>query len=230
MLHPRLWPCLVALLAATSCAEGSANFHIRYEPGFVSGPATVSLLGVFHEGRMNRETWAQVGPPLSALLGQRTCEVAYGDRLANADPELYATFEESVKSEGVTEELLTRLAPSAQGDLILVVSLHGHTTISSGIEDGSSPGVGRAPQPGSGSRMRNNRAPGGIQGRGAELPGIEISGTLFSARSHRRVARLHMAYSGSNLQEAIGKFVRRTGEMVPGSSCRGWRWRGAEGP
>jgi hypothetical protein len=230
MLRPRFWPCLAALLATTSCAEGSANFHLRYEPGFVPGPTTISLLGVFHEGRMNRETWAQIGPPLSALLGQRTCEVAYGDRLGNADPELYAAIDESVKSEGVTEELLTRLAPAAEGDLILVVSLTGHTTISSGIEDGSAPGGGRVPQPGSGSRMRNNRAPGGTQGRGAELPEIEISGTLFSARSHRRVARIHMAYSGSDLPEAIGKFVRRTGEMVPGSSCRGWRWRSAGNP
>ena len=219
----------MTLLAATSCAEGSANFHVRSEPGFVSGPTTISLLGVFHEGRMNRETWAQIGPQLSAMLGQRACEVAYGDKLGNENPELYATFEESVKSEGITEDLVARLAPSAQGDLILVVSLNGYTAISRGFEGGSSRGGGSAPQPGSGTRMRNNRAPGGTQGGGASLPELEMAGTLFSARSHHPVARLNMAYSGSNVDDAIGRCVRRLDELVPGSSCRGWRWRSAEG-
>lgn len=228
MLRPRHWPFLAALLAATSCAEGSANFRVRSEPGFVSGPTTISLLGVFHEGRMNRETWAQIGPPLSATLGQRACEVAYGDRLGSEDPELYAAIDESVKSEGITEELLARVAPSAQGDLILVVSLNGSTTISRGVEAGSAQSAGGVPQPGAGARMRNSRAPGGPQGRGAVLSEIEIAGTLFSARTHHPVARLDMAYSGSNLDDAIGRFVRRIGELVPGSSCRGWRWRSAE--
>jgi hypothetical protein len=154
--------------------------------------------------------------------------VAYGDKLASADPELYARFEESVKSEGITEELLTRLAPSALGEMILVVSLNGQTTISRGVEDGSSRGGASVPQPGGGSRMRSNRAPGGVQGRGAELSEVEISGTLFSARSHHPVARLNMVYSGSNLDDAIDRFVNRLGEMVPGSSCRGWRWKSAE--
>ena len=230
MLRPRAWPCLAALLATTSCVEGSANFHVRTEAGFVSGPTTVSLLGVFHEGRMNRETWAQIGPPLSAALGQRACEVAYGDKLGNQDPELYATFDESVRSEGITEALLARLAPSAQGELILVVSLSGHTAISQGIEGGSSRGGGGVPQPGGGTRMRSSRAPGGPQGGGAELPELEMAGTLYSARTHHPVARLNMAYSGSNVDDAIGRFARRIGELVPGSSCRGWRWRSAESP
>lgn len=225
MLSARVWPGALALLALTSCAEGGASYQVRYEPGFAPGPTTISVLGVFHEGRMNRESWIQVGPPLSALLGQRPCEAAFSDELANDNPELYTAFDESVKSEGISEELLTRLAPYAEGSLILVVTLNGHVTISKGIEDGSSRGGGSVPQPGRGTQMRNGRAPGGARGRGAQLPEITISGTLFSVQSHHPVARLHMVYSGSSSDEAIGKFVSHIGELVPGSTCTGWRWK-----
>lgn len=230
MPRSRLWPGALALLALTSCAEGSTSFQVRYEPGFTPGPATISVLGVFHEGRMNRESWSQVGPPLSALLGQRSCEVAYSDELANDNPDLYTAFDESVRNEGIGEELLTRLAPYAEGSLILVVTLNGHVTVSRGIDDGSARGGGNVPQPGRGAQMRGGRGPGGPRGRGAELPEVEIAGTLFSVQSHHPVARLHMVYSGSSFDEAIGKFVGRIGELVPGSSCRGWRWNRDKAP
>jgi hypothetical protein len=236
MIPRRLWPGLLALLGATSCAEGGADFHVKSEPGFTEGPTTISVFGVFHKGRMSPESWAQIGPPLSATLGQKACEVAYGDKLAGESPELYAAVDESVKNEGITEELLERVAPSAQGDLILVVSMNGHTTISRG-EDGPSQSGSGAPQPGRGrGGGGGGRTRGGGQGqstprgRGAETSELEISGTLFSVSRRRSVARLNMVYAGSNLDDAIGKFVHRIGTMVPGSSCKGWRWGSAAAP
>lgn len=222
---------LLALLGATSCAEGGADFHARYEPGFTEGPKTISVLGVFHEGRLNPESWAQIGPPLSTLLGKHACEVGYGPALGGEHPELYTAVDESVRSEGVTEELLTRLSPAAQGDFILVVSLNGHVTVSQGVDDGSRQGAGAVPQPGRGSRTRSGRPPGGgARGRGAEWNELTLLGTLYSVLDHRSVARLQMVYSGSNLDEAIGLFVARTGKMVPGSSCLGWRWEKIPSP
>ncbi len=119
---------------------------------------------------MNRESWIQVGPPLSALLGQRSCEAAFSDELANDNPELYTAFDESVKSEGISEELLTRLAPYAEGSLILVVTLNGHVTISKGIEDGSSRGGGASPSPGAAPRCATAAPPAGPEGAAPSSP------------------------------------------------------------
>jgi hypothetical protein len=216
---------LVLLLATASCAEGSADFHAKYEADFAPAPTTVSVFGVFHDGRMSHEAWEKVGPKLSAALGQKACEEGYGEGLASGRPELFATVDQSVRDEGITEELLERLAPSAEGDTLLVVTFNAHTTISRGIEGGPSPS---ATMPGSGGRARGVRGPSAPHGRGAALDEIGISGTLFSVRRHRSVARLSMVYAGSNLDDAIGKFVGRIGALVPGSRCVGWRWGSVE--
>ena len=220
-----LWIGLALSLGTASCAEGSANFHARYDPGFTPAPTTVSVFGVLHEGRMSHEAWEKIGPRLSATLGQRACEAGYGDRLSASLPDLHAAVEESVRAEGVTEELLQRLSTSAEGEMILVLTLNTHTIISRGVEAGLAP---NGTMPGSGGRTPVARGPSGPTGRGAELSEIGISATLFSVRLHRSVARLGMAYGGSNLAEAIGKFVSRVGALVPGSRCVGWRWGGVE--
>ena len=214
-------PGAAMLLATASCAEGSADFHARYERDFTPAPTTVSVFGVFHEGRMSHEAWGQVGPKLSATLGQKACETGYGDSLSAAKPELYAAIDESVRDEGITEDLLERVATSAEGEMILVVSLNAHTTVLRGIEDGPTP---NGMMPGGGNRARGVRGPSAPRGRGAALDEIGISGTLFSVRRQRSVARLSMTYTGSNLDDAIGRFVSRIGTMVPGSRCLGWRW------
>ena len=222
------WLGIALGLATASCAEGSADFHARYEPGFAAGPRTISVFGVFHEGRMSPEAWTQLGPRLSAVLGQKSCEVGYGYQLANADPALYAAVDESVRDEGITEELLERFAAKAEGEMILVLSFNGHTTIGGGIDDGSgNRPTASAPLPG-GGRSPRGRGYKGPAGRGARMSALGPSGTLFSVRRRRSVARLNMVYSGSNLDDAIGKFVARLGEVIPGSTCRGWRWEGAE--
>jgi len=210
-------------LATASCAEGSADFHARYEPGFAAGPTTISVFGVFHEGRMSPEAWTKIGPRLSPSLGQKSCEAAYGFKLANADPALYEAVNASVEDEGITEAMLERFAAKAEGEMILVVSLYGQTTIGRGIDDGSGTRTAAGiPQPG-GRRPRTGM-PTGIPGRGAVMNEIGISGTLFSVRRHRSVARLNMVYSGANLEDAIGKFVVRMSAVVPGSRCLAWRW------
>ena len=84
MISPRLWPALALSLATASCAEGSADFHAKYAPEFTAGPTTISVFGAFHEGRMSHESWEKIGPRLSPILGEKACEVGYGDRLSSA--------------------------------------------------------------------------------------------------------------------------------------------------
>jgi hypothetical protein len=225
MISLRLWPALVLSLATASCAEGSANFHAKYEPDFAPAATTVSLFGAFHEGRMSREAWDKVGPSLSAMFAQQACEVGYGDRLSTEKPDLLAAVDESVRDEGITEALLGRLAASAEGDTILIVSLSGQTFRTRDIDERAlrNGSIGAAAR---GNQMRNQPPRSGT-GSGAEMHEIGISGTLFSTRRHRSIARLNMTYTGTNLDDAIGKFAARMATLVPGSSCKGWRWGGA---
>ncbi len=226
MISPRLWPALALSLATASCAEGSANFQARYEPEFRAGPTTISVFGAFHEGRMSHESWEKIGPRLSPALGRKICEVGYGDRLSSERPDLSAAVDESVRDEGITEELLERLSSSAEGEMILVVTLSGNPLRTRDLE-GPSPQGGGFPPPGAGAQLRNG-APPRAPRQGVNLNQIGISGTLFSVRRHRSVARLSMAYTGTNLDDAIGRFVSRIATIIPGSSCKGWRWVSAE--
>ncbi|MEP7123562.1 MAG: hypothetical protein ABJE95_21720 [Byssovorax sp.] len=226
MIPPRFSAALVLSLATASCAEGSADFHAKFEPDFTPTKATVSVFGAFHEGRMSPEAWDKVGPPLSRMLGEKACEVGYGDRLSADRPELFAAVDTSVRDEGITEELLEKLAPAAEGELLLVVTLSGQTFRTRDIDERALRNGtigGRA----SGNQLRNAPPRSGT-GRGAEVHEIGISGTLFSVARHRSVARLSMVYTGTNLDDALGKFVIEMARLVPSSSCKGWRWGGAE--
>jgi hypothetical protein len=227
MISHRLWPALALSLATASCAEGGADFHARFEPDFTPGPTTVSVFGVFHDGRMSHESWEKIGPRLSPMLGQKACEVGYGDRLSTERPDLFAAVDASVRDEGITEGLLEQLAPSAEGEMILVVTLSGYTVRAKDMDEERTQN-GSTPRRTSGSQLRSGPPRSG-RGHGAELNEIGISGTLFSARTHHPVARLSMVYSGLNLDDAIGKFVGRLATTIPGSTCKGWRW-GAVAP
>jgi hypothetical protein len=165
---------------------------------------------------MSPDTWTQISPQITSVLGQKACATGYGDPLASADPALYAAVDESVRDEGITEELLERFAAKAEGEMILVLTLNGHTTVGHNIDGSVSRGSRR--QPGA-------SAP---PGRSAALNELAISATLFSVSRRRSVARLNMVYSGSNLQDAMDKFVVRLRDLIPGARCRGWRWEGVE--
>ncbi len=235
----RHWLAIAITLASASCSDGGASFDVRYAPGFTQGPTTLSVLGVFQGGRMSPEAWAQIGPPLSAALGQRKCEAAYGEEMQREDPQSFADLEDYTMNNGVTEDLLERLAPRASGEMILAISVHGRS-VASIRAGGIDPRLAAtAQQPLPGSRLQTGRVSGTTgrvpgQGSGVMLPNqppepesgeIEIAASLFSVRLHRPVARLTMLYSGPSAEDAINKFAKRLGAELPGSTCRGWHFR-----
>src|SRR4051794_37321988 len=155
--HRRWLAAAIALaLGAASCEEG-AQFNVKYAPGFAEGRTTISVFGVFREGRMNPETWAQIGGPLSASFGEARCDVAYGEALQRADPELFAALDEEARSNGITDELLARVARDAVGEVIMIVSVHGRAGLPApGLEGAEPPPVGntRPTMRGGGARGR----------------------------------------------------------------------------
>jgi hypothetical protein len=115
---------LVALLPI-ACAESSSRVELKYASDFRPGSTTVSVFGTFRNGQMDPEFGALLAPAINTAFGPGRCEVAYGSELSRRDPELYAALGEQAKAEGVSDELLEKVAPMSQGELLLVVSVHG---------------------------------------------------------------------------------------------------------
>lgn len=223
MIDPRRLLAPALLVGALSCSESSASFDVKYAPGFSPDRATVSVLGVFRNGRMDAESWAQLGPAISGALGRPRCEVAYGGELAQRSPELYAAIEDGARDSGITDELLEKVAPLAEGDLILVISVHGEAKTRSLSASDVDPVGAAGPQGSMRGRAPRSRLPSPGGARRTSLDGgLGIAASLYSIRLHRSVARMSMAYEGPSLEDAVSRFAGELGKVVPGSTCRGF--------
>lgn len=217
---------VAALLTMTaSCADNGPKFTVNYAPGFVKDGVQISVLGVFRDGRMNPEAWDELGPRFSAALHKEECEVAVGTRLRAQQPAVFAAFDGVARAEGITDELLDKLAPAASGDSILVLTVAGRPP---GAKDGGSGAGNTAPQ-------LTTTGRGGRGGRRGGAPRsavphthrpdtnvFEISASLFSKRQHQSVAMVAMTYTGTSEEEAIAKFVEKLAGAFPGAACTGW--------
>jgi hypothetical protein len=221
LLH-RLGTTIAVACALLGC--GGAQFEVRRDPEFAEGKSTVSVLGVFQGGSMNAESWAALRAPLATVLGK--CDAAYGDDLRNADPDLFTTVDQSVRENGVTEELLAQLAPRAQGDLILVLSMRGRI-VNAKVTAADAPSAAAATPSKRGGGPPGPRAR--PRGRPAEINEFGMAATLFSVKLRRGVARLDMRYTGSDANEAVGEFLEKLATVLPGSTCSGWKWPTATG-
>lgn len=219
-----------ALLALGGCS-GDAQFTTRVAPELGQGRHTVSVLGVFKDGRMNDEAWGAIAPRLSAAFGA-ACPALYGAQLAKQKPALSEAIDDYARANGVGEELLDQLGPAAGGDLILVVDVAGTVTKSKGGggPDTSSVSGGRpataqsgaGPMAGMGAGHRSMPPPG-VEG-GREGDGLELSASLFSVRLHRSVALVALRYTGDSADEAVSQLATKLAATIPGSTCGGWNW------
>jgi hypothetical protein len=239
----RCWsPSVRALLSlalgfaagVTGCAE--TTFNLSYDPGFARTGRHVSTFGIKRDGLLSRSGWAALGPEASAPFEAQDCEVAYSDAWFGTTPELADAVEGYVNNNGVTDALLERLLPAAQGDTIMLVTIAGRPQPRSSEVSGSpsqranpGAGAGRGGRMGRGGGGRG--AGGGRGGRnqtgsgtdGASDP-FEVSAALFSVREHRTVARVHMSYTGPDIDQALRAFGRRLQRELPGATCSGWNW------
>jgi len=214
---------LLAAAATASCSD-DASVTVKYVQGFTPGRASVSVFGVFRDGRMSADSWGPLSVPLSASLGgSEPCEPGFGPKLHQVDDDLYTSIDTDVRDNGITEELLTKLAPKAEGDLILAISIHGSIAAQTPNEmtqtsPGNAPPV---PHGGlGGGRRGGHRGPPLVAGR----HGLELSASLFSIPLHQLVARLSMTYEGAKAEDALRRFATEVGAMMPGATCRGWKW------
>jgi hypothetical protein len=223
---------LIAVAAATACAEDETQWNVRYAPEFPKTPAKVSILGVFRDGRMNAEAWDELGAKLSSSFGPGTCPVAYDKDLVSKNEDLANAIDDYARANGVTDGLLDKIAPAASGDEVLVFTVAGrpHT---GGVDGGAAAQQApmAPPSGGAGGGMRGGRSRGmGMSPmRMPERNAFEVSASLFSPRDHHSVALVAMDYSGTSAVEALNKFVEKMRVSLPGASCAGWHWDG-KGP
>jgi len=221
---PLPFACLLGLLPG--CSD-EAQFTSRFASDFAHPSHTVSVLGVFRDGRMSSDAWDSVGPKLSTPFG-KTCDTAYG-ALVGTNQALSAAIDDYVRANGPGDELLEQLAPAATGDLILVYTVAGAiapkktpgpdtSTVSGGAPGGAM----------SGGKYRGTR-PGGTMGaRGMPATStnaaLEVSASLYSVSAHRAVGFVAMGYDGASLDEALQRMATKLGTTLPQSTCGGWNW------
>lgn len=226
--RPLLLPCVVALAACT----GPAEFNTRYAPEFAHTPHTVSLLGVYKDGRMNSDAWEQIGPGLSARLGGK-CGPGY-DTLITSNQELSGAIDDYARENGIGDELLDQLGPAAQGDLIMVVTIAGRVAAKpTDLPDTSAVAPTGQPAGMGGGKYRgqtNIGSPGAQTGAMrrsraiADGAAFEISASLFSVKDHHSVGMVAMQYSGPSVDDAVSRMAAKLGAELPGTTCSGWNW------
>jgi hypothetical protein len=215
---------LLFCLAGTACND--EGFTVQYAPDFQRQGTSVSVFGIFKDGRMSAEAWDAIGPRLTAPLKGNPCEVAYGASLLTGSPDLANAIDDYTRANGVTDDLLEQFATTAKGDTILLITVAGHPPHA--IGDGGAASAASAPVAARVPSMR-----GGRRGRGAMPSGpgegltdrsvFEVSASLYSVRQHRSVAALSMAYKGPSVDEALRKFADKMATEWPSATCSGWR-------
>ena len=244
---------LAMLCAVATCAtasDGESEFAVLHEADFSKGE-TVSVFGIFRNGRLSPEAWDDFGAGLSVPFSQETCQAAYTKDFVNTNPEVMSTVDDYAKENGVSDELLNQFAPLAKGDSIMVIAMTGQPSrpaADAGAGKASKPTPARSPS-GQGNTGGPNGGPvggrgmgrgggglgrGGFGGRGMrpasneqakpQRDAWEISASFFSTRLHHTVGQVSMIYAGQDLDRALRAFVGRLGAEMPGLPCRGWDW------
>jgi hypothetical protein len=228
---------LAAAILVGSCARGEARFEVRQASDVAQAPLTVSLLGVYENGGMNAEMGADFARDVSSLLGPEPCVAGFNQQLQVANPEGFALLQAEAESRGLDEELLGRIAPAANGDLILAIDMSGRLTTGEDEQSSPSPepkakrptsepdpsaphrggGFGRHSPPASPSRapQRDLAQP---------VPDLEVSASFYSVRLQRTVSSVNMRYSGSSLDDGLRQLAEKLAELLPHAVCRPWSW------
>jgi len=199
---------LLAPLSALLLSCGGVQFEVTHGPDFAGWPRTVSIFGVYKDGRMSLEGWNDLGRPFSSALGKDLCDALYSQELRAADPRLAMSIDEATQNEGISEAILDKLGAFAEGEAIVVVSMRTRG--------------GRRPLRASASAnvaRRRDVPVSPIDGDGE----IHLAATLYSPSQHVPIGRVDMTYPGSNTDEAVQKFVVKVRETLGGTVCKGWK-------
>ncbi len=223
---------LASVVPIVSCSDPYAHFTTRFASDFAATPHTLSVFGIFRDGRMSNETWDDLGPALSAAFASGACQAAYNDELVEKNQPLSTAVDEYVRANGISDELLDVMAPAATGDLVIVYTIAGRI---GGGPDGGTIGTGVMPtQSPNAAAVRSPRyrgvpptagaGYGSMRSFGGNANGLEVSASLYSVSLHRSVGLVEMSYIGSSLDDALAQLTAKLRASLPGSTCATWNW------
>lgn len=154
-------------LATGSCGDPNASFTTKLASDFPPSGHTVSVFGVFKEGRMSPEAWGDLGGKLSAAFAGTACAAEYSDELLASNAPLSSAIDDYARANGIGDELLDAVAPAATGDLVVVFTIAGKVAAAGGpMIDGGTAGMApTAPN----TMMRGGT---GFRGQHAGQPGF----------------------------------------------------------
>ena len=227
----RIFPASIAigacvLVLASACGDERAKFAVSYAPTFQKEAPKISVFGVFRDGRMNPEAWEDLTPRFRTVLHGDTCDAAIGNSLRVLNPPLFSATDNVARRAGISDELLEKFAPAAEGDEVLVIMVSGKPP---GARDGGETGFS-TDQPGQ-QGMNSGRGGAGRRGGGQMVPrsyGIpsgrfEVNAWLYSKREKKSVFQQSLVYAGVSEADAFARFVEKLGESLPGAICAGWK-------
>lgn len=194
-----------------------AAFDTKLASDFQPAHHSVSVLGVYKDGRMALGSWDSLGPYFAPALGPAPCQAGY-DALVSSNQDLANAIDAYARDEGPSAKLLSQIAPAAQGDLILVVTYAGKIP----EKQGEDPRAQAAPvNNGMGtSRRRHRSASPNATGRSDDQ--LDIAASLFSVPLNRSVAIVNMTYRGESVKDAMTRFGAEVARALPDLKCAPW--------
>jgi hypothetical protein len=210
---------IAALALLGACAGEPDQFQTQFSPGLTGKAHTLSVFGVFRDGRMSTRAWDELAPKLTDMLGLDPCDAAYGAELVTNYGALASAIDDYSKNYGVTDPLLDQLAPAAEGDLILVVVVAGAPKPKGGAEPQTRPRPAPGPS-GPGGRMRRAPFPGRAEPR--ETATFDVVFSVFSPKEHAMVGAVAFHYTGTSEDVAFAKVQAKWKELFPKTSCKKW--------
>ena len=233
--------------ALTACATTDEG-----QPQVAMAPAatkaeSVSVFGVFRNGRMSPEAWEDFGKALSTPFSEGVCKAAFDVVFADAHPELAAAVDDYAKENGVSDELLEKFAPLAKGDTILLIAIDGQPPKPapapaeksakppqdpSSLAPGTYGGAGASQPTGSGGGRGMGRGGGRMGGRKPQSAPVqhakpdkgswELTAYFYSVRLRQVTSQVDLTQQGQDIDGDLKLFAAKLGTELPGVPCRGW--------
>jgi hypothetical protein len=198
------------LVGVAACAGSDAEFHVSTPS--TARDLTVSVLGVFRDGKMMPEAW-DLGAALVAPIGGASCPILYSNDLVTAHPDLATAIDNHARANGVTEPLLASLAPATTSDAIVLIEISGHPPKVLRSETTLRPVTGQMTKPA--SPYQTHTVTDGSS--------FDVDVSAYSVREHKIIAELAMRYTGKDTDHALRLFTERLGTTFPGWKCAAWR-------
>jgi hypothetical protein len=220
------WLVLLALAPIISACGVDVTVHRA--PNYSPRDVTLSVLGVFKNGRMDAAAWNDWAATIAAATGAAGCTPAFDDRMEKAAPALFSELDESTRQDGITDEILERAAPSALGDAILVIESFGRAAQTKKPDDAeTAPQQAPAPPPPSMGRRGRGRSVANTSAAPREAPRdeLDVSIGVYSIRDRQGLASVQMHTDAGASADAIQTLSEKLRETLHGARCAGWTWQ-----